>query len=55
MRADIDWRRLVPFPDSCTQRRTPYSLGSDDRYGVKNVRTATIEPNEIDSMPSGIR
>jgi len=28
------------------QQRTPYSLGSDDRYGVKDARTATIEPNE---------
>jgi hypothetical protein len=36
-------------------KNTPYSLGSNDRYGVKNVRTATIELNEIDSMPSGIR
>jgi hypothetical protein len=26
----------------------PYSLGSDDRYGVKDARTATIAPNEID-------
>ena len=25
---------------------THYSLGSDNGYGVKNVRTATIEPNE---------
>ena len=34
-------------------KNTPYSLGSNDRYGVKNVRTATIELNEIDSMPFG--
>ena len=25
---------------------THYSLGPDDGYGVKNARTATIEPNE---------
>jgi len=25
---------------------THYSLGSDNGYGVKNARTATIEPNE---------
>src|SRR5215831_10514156 len=39
------------FRTHAPQQRTPYSLGSDDRYGVKDARTATIEPNEIDNMP----
>jgi hypothetical protein len=31
---------------------THNSLGPDDGYGVKNARTATIEPNEQGSRPN---
>jgi hypothetical protein len=35
------------------QQRTPYSLGSDDRYGVKDARTASSpdERSEIREIP----
>jgi hypothetical protein len=40
-----------PKPDSCTAAKNAYSLRSDDRYGLKDARKATIEPNEIDNTP----
>jgi hypothetical protein len=40
---DSRLRGALPKPDSCTAAKNAYSLRSDDRYGLKDARKATIE------------
>jgi hypothetical protein len=39
-----------PISGKAHSMPTHYSLGPDDGYGIKNARTATIEPNEQGSV-----
>ena len=50
-------RSGLPSPISGKTQSMPThnSLGPDDGYGIKNVRTATIEPNEQGSVSTQVQ